>query len=981
MLQLLASPELRDEMRTHIRGMTWVLLVLLLAFGLRMFRLGNQPLWSDEIYSVAVARHSASDVAGWVYRDNHPALYWFVLYPVVRLLGDDAILVRFPSAFMGTLTIALTYAAGKAILKNHRVAVFPALWLTVSPIHIVYSQEARMYAQLALFGIASTYFLYRGAARGGWLNWLLYGVTAGATAHSHNYGLLLAMAQGLWGLFLLLRSRNRRLMWGSALSLATFALLYAPMLPALMTQVDMRVGSTGVATSRDIVGFLEAFGAGFTGFSTPGLTPGPLIEKTAPPTVVVTIALLVLGSLGTNGERKLSRASVVMTKPRVSLLLTLCCLFPVVFAYGYSAAMRKAIWQVRGFQMALGCFALLVGAGLGNVRPRFLRAAVFLSLMTVSGVNLYPHYFERYKSTVPDAVAGLEGRLDSQDVLFVAPHWDWTPFRYYYRGDADAIGGRKEGEVIQFAGVARDYADVIDSRSLHIQSETTEPIVAPNQFNPDHYARVWTISHWATPQRVVELFGDDITVMHYDVETQRWRAVLYPVGTGVSSLPANISCSSLAWDNGLRLLGHRWHTTPVVGERTRLALFWATEEPQSRRSYLRVQLLDERGEVALEHQVPMLSLVNGLPMTALGIRSTFATTAWPTGSIVAQEVKVDVPPNLPPVFYELHLQVVDETTGAPVPILGKRDGVLETISVSRPAAPTSPRAVEVQHRQNVSFGGQIRLIGYDLPEAPPRPGHHLPIWLHWAAERAPSSDYEVQLRLVDDDGAALSQTRGAPSDTPFPTSRWQNGDLALGRFNLRLPPDATGGRYQLFVRVVDSATGHPVSGKQVWSLRPRDWVLIAQAEILDWPLITDAPQMDHPVSAEFGNAAQLLGYDLLGDPSPGAELSITLYWRAQRSLDHSYHVFLHLDDARGELTAQADGIPANWLRPTTTWRRDEIIIDEHRLELPAELPEGEYHLYAGLYEPEGLRLPIVSQTQPVDGGRVLLRSLEMKASE
>lgn len=978
---MLASSKLRHCEQPKITEGFLVLGVLLVAFGLRVFRLGNQPLWSDEIYSVAVAQHSASGVAGWVYRDNHPALYWFVLYPVVRLLGDGAALVRFPSALLGTLTVALTYTAGRQILSSRRIGLYSALWLAVSPIHVVYSQEARMYALLALAGIASTLCLYRSVVRGKPLDWILFGTSAAATAHSHNYGLLLVAAQGLWGLSLLSWKRDHRLVRGFVLSTGLFVLLYAPMVPALVAQVQMPVGSTGVATLSDIVDFLRAFGAGFTGFSTPGLTPGYWMRVTTLPAVTATAALSLLGFIGSIKSRATDNTHGRVASLWNPLLLVTCLLFPVVFVYGYSVVAERAVWQVRGFLMTLGCFALLIGEGLAYLRPRLLGWAISLCLIAIAAANLYPHYFNRYKSTIPDAVAAIDGELDTDDVFFVAPYWHWTPFRYYYRGSADAIGGQRDGDSLYFVGVGRDYADLIDSRSLEIQSEVAHPIIFPRQFQPGNYDRVWTISHWATPQQVVRLFGDDVTVMHYDAETRQWRVVLYPVTAPPPDLPASVIPSSLTWNHGLKLVGHNWQTSPRVGQEARFTLFWTTERWQPHRSRLRVQLLDSHGEVALAHEFPMLSLMNGVPMTALGIRSAFPTTAWPVGSIVAQDVEIDIPPHMPPVSYALDLQILDETTGKPVPIAGKTDVILDSMTVARPPEPLTPRKAAVQHRCRISFGGEIELIGFDLPEAPPRPGHHLPIWLSWLAKSSPSADYEVQLRLLGSDRTPASETAGSPSNIPFPTCSWKAGDLARGQFNLPLPPDIDGGMYKVAVRLVDSATARSLPGRRAWSPVSREWTVIGRAQILPWALSTEPPQMDHELNGQFGGGVRLLGYDLRGHPSPGGQLAVTLYWSSKAPLDESYHVFVHLANHEGGLVAQADGIPADWLRPTTTWREGEVITDHHTLEIPPNLPEGPYHLCVGLYQPEGPRLPVISEEQDVESGSLMLESFRVQSND
>jgi hypothetical protein len=84
-----------------------------------------------------------------------------------------------------------------------------------------------------------------------------------------------------------------------------------------------------------------------------------------------------------------------------------------------------------------------------------------------------------------------------------------------------------------------------------------------------------------------------------------------------------------------------------------------------------------------------------------------------------------------------------------------------------------------------------------------------------------------------------------------------------------------------------------------------------------------------------------------------------LWWRARADLPESYKVFVHLLDANGLPRAQADVIPHNGARPTTSWLPGEIIADEIVLKIPADLPAGQYRLTTGLYgELDGKRLTL-----------------------
>jgi hypothetical protein len=88
----------------------------------------------------------------------------------------------------------------------------------------------------------------------------------------------------------------------------------------------------------------------------------------------------------------------------------------------------------------------------------------------------------------------------------------------------------------------------------------------------------------------------------------------------------------------------------------------------------------------------------------------------------------------------------------------------------------------------------------------------------------------------------------------------------------------------------------------------------------------------------------------------GETLHLELVWQAVTELSESYRVFVHVLGEDGRIIAQADGLPANWTRPTTGWLPGEFIRDTHSLTLPAELPPGEYALVTGLYLPNGSRL-------------------------
>jgi hypothetical protein len=102
----------------------------------------------------------------------------------------------------------------------------------------------------------------------------------------------------------------------------------------------------------------------------------------------------------------------------------------------------------------------------------------------------------------------------------------------------------------------------------------------------------------------------------------------------------------------------------------------------------------------------------------------------------------------------------------------------------------------------------------------------------------------------------------------------------------------------------------------------------------------------------------LRGYELQDSVE---SLELTLYWEAQRKMDVSYKVFVHLIDlTTGIIVVQDDAVPRRWAYPTTRWERDEVVEDTVSLPLN-EVPPGQYRLVIGLYDQAtGERLPAYS---------------------
>jgi len=95
---------------------------------------------------------------------------------------------------------------------------------------------------------------------------------------------------------------------------------------------------------------------------------------------------------------------------------------------------------------------------------------------------------------------------------------------------------------------------------------------------------------------------------------------------------------------------------------------------------------------------------------------------------------------------------------------------------------------------------------------------------------------------------------------------------------------------------------------------------------------------------------RLRGYALTPTAQPGGHILLTLLWQSLQSVEKDYQVFVHLLNDRGEKVLQRDGQPVLWMRPTSTWRPGDEIVDRYGLLLPSTLAAGRYTLAVGLYD-------------------------------
>jgi hypothetical protein len=178
------------------------------------------------------------------------------------------------------------------------------------------------------------------------------------------------------------------------------------------------------------------------------------------------------------------------------------------------------------------------------------------------------------------------------------------------------------------------------------------------------------------------------------------------------------------------------------------------------------------------------------------IARSYATSLWPTNAIVAIRYQMPLDPLLPPGRYDLVIAVFDHQTGEG---FGEFVLPLGIVIKERERSYTIP---SMQVKLDVSFGGQVRLLGYDLRHEK----GELRLKLHWQALQHVEGDYKVFVHLFDPATEMIvAQDDAMPRQNQYPTSWWATGEVVSDEIAISLK-DVPPGRYRLALGVYDPQT-------------------------------------------------------------------------------------------------------------------------------------------------------------------------------
>ena len=375
--------------------------LVLVAVALRFWRLGD---WNFEATEIFTHRDSIREPR---ITNPRPLIYFLNYYVVGPFLPLDEFGLRVLPALFGVLAIPTLYLIGRRLI-GVRAALLGALLLTVSPLHVFYSQFARYWSAVFLFSAVYPFALYLGVRdrdRRATAVGLVTGVLA---VLAHPVAVLLVGGPAIWFAATLLRParlralwNERRFRWGVLVAAVLAGLVAVRMVPVLQHWISLHDKNPGSGE------FLLRVPGG----------AGPkqvfyvlaFVESLSLP--VVLAALLGIGLLWQRRDRQLA------------IFLTSLAAFPLAFLTLIS--LRTPVSQyyllptVPVFFLAAGVFLDEVFGTEWNLRPRWLIPAALTAIVLTAGApTLISFYRDGRRYDFRGIAHWMQGRVAQGDAVF-----------------------------------------------------------------------------------------------------------------------------------------------------------------------------------------------------------------------------------------------------------------------------------------------------------------------------------------------------------------------------------------------------------------------------------------------------------------------------------------------------------------------------------------------------------------------------------
>lgn len=561
--------------------------MLLLALAVRLYRLEAQALWWDESLSVYRATRDLGTVLSntiliqnLVTVDTLPQLYFVLLNVWVRAAGISEFALRFFSVFANVATLPLIYVLARRWLNQSAAGVAMGLG-TLSPFYVWYAQEARPYALVLFWSTLAIYALTRTLDSRSRVWRITYLLAATASLYTHYYSLFLLPFHSI--LIAIARRPNLKRAWIGLPLLPLIGAIF--LLPQILASLAGNVnwGPVFVPLQTILLDLLNSFSVGVTA----DLNAVWWIDG-------VLLIVFILG-LFQNLKPQISNSKSQIWDLRFGILAFAYLLVPVLGVF--VASFVRPLYQNSRYLISISpAFYLGVAAGITILRWRWQWLAIPAIAVYLLGaiISLNNWYFNPQfgKDDHRGWAASLRERVLPGDFLILdSPHTEEL-YRYY----ADDLVPMMTLPILRADGQPSPDADWAAVRQAYRQHPRVWFLALHVPFDDPHQ-RIETLLQQEGMLIDQAQFAGTSTAITLSL----FMPTLPVAQPGDIPHPRDI-----AFAGHLRLRGYAAPTSLRTDQPNLIKLFWQLDEPVGEDYAVSLRLVDDAGQVVLQHDAILL---------------------------------------------------------------------------------------------------------------------------------------------------------------------------------------------------------------------------------------------------------------------------------------------------------------------------------------------------------------------------------------
>lgn len=393
-----------------------VAIALLLVFGIavRCINLEQKVYWHDEVFtSIRVLGYSQADIeavalmgepvrvddllqlqrlspdktladtmTALVGHPEHPPLYYLLLRGWVAVAGDSITAIRSLSVLFSLLAFPLMYWLCWTLFQSAQVGWIAIALLTVSPVHLLYAQEAREYSLWVATILLASITLMQAVKQPNWRSWSIYALALATGLYTTLLTGAVAIAHGL---FILITQRwSGWAQWRNFLLAGISSIgLFSPWLLVMQTQSNNLERVTQWTQVPAPLSFLSKIWG--LHFSSVWFDVGLPFDHPLNHVVIALALALLIGSLYITWRRADRSAAWFLIT--LAVIPALCLILPDVLRGGRVSSMTRYFFpSLLAMQIALAFGASWLLSTKAQARQR-LGQIVLVGLITVGVVS------------------------------------------------------------------------------------------------------------------------------------------------------------------------------------------------------------------------------------------------------------------------------------------------------------------------------------------------------------------------------------------------------------------------------------------------------------------------------------------------------------------------------------------------------------------------------------------------------------------